>query len=324
MKTPSLATATIALAASLTGFDGLAQSYPDRSVRIVVPFPPGGNTDITGRIVAQAFTEQMKQSFFVDNRAGAGGMIGGEIVAKAQPDGYTLLIGTSGATSISPQLYSKPLYDTFRDFAPVSLLALAPIAILAHPSVPAKNLSELIALAKSKPGQLTLASAGTGTSSHLSAELLLHMTGMRMTHVPYKGGGPAIVDLVSGQVALMFEQVTATIGYVKQNKLRVIAVTSAQRLGVLPDVPTVMESGVKDYEANTYNGLMAPAGTPKAIIDRLYAESARAVKAAMVRERFEVLGAEARSMPPEEFQRYLRAEHDRWGRAIKLAQVKVN
>jgi tripartite-type tricarboxylate transporter receptor subunit TctC len=322
-STASVITAA-ALSALLTASDGSAQSYPDRPVRIVVPFPPGGNTDITGRIIAQAFTEQMKQSFFVDNRAGAGGMIGGEIVAKAQPDGYTLLIGTSGATSISPQLYAKPLYDTFRDFTPISLLALAPIAILAHPSVPAKNLHELIALAKSRPGQLTLASAGTGTSSHLSAELLLHMTGMRMTHVPYKGGGPAIVDLVSGQVAIMFEQVTATIGYVKQGRLRVIAVTSAQRLGVLPEVPTVMESGVKDYEASTYNGLMAPAGTPKPIVDRLYAEAARAVKTATVRERFEVLGAEARSMPPEEFQRYLRTEHERWARAIKLAQVKVN
>jgi tripartite-type tricarboxylate transporter receptor subunit TctC len=324
MRFPDCAYPILTVIGMMAAVPGFAQIYPERPVRVVVPFPPGGNLDISGRIVAQALSEQLAQSFVVDNRGGAGGMIGAEVVAKAAPEGYTLLLGGSGPTTISPLLYSKPPYDPVRDFAPISLLSLSAIVVLAHPSIPARNLRELIALAKSRPGSLILASAGTGTSSHLSGELLQQMAGIRMTHVPYKGGGPAIVDLVGGQVDLMCEQVTATIGYVRQGKLRAVAVTTKSRIAVLPDVQTVAEAGVKGYEATSYTGLFAPAGTPRPVISRLHAEVARALDNTGVRERFAVLGSEAKSMPPAEFDAYLRDELLRWAKVIKLANVRVN
>ena len=299
-----------------------AQGYPDRPVRFVVPFPPGGNLDISGRIVAQALAEQTAQTFVVDNRGGAGGMIGGEIVAKAQPDGYTLLVGGSGPTTISPLLYPKAAYDPVRDLAPISLFSIAAIAIVVHPRIPASNVRELIALAKSQPGKLTVASAGTGSSSHLSNELFQFMTGVRFTHVPYKGGGPAVVDLVGGQVDVLFDQVTSTMGYVRQGKLRALAVTTLARLAAFPDIPTVAEAGVAGYHAESYTGLFAPAATPKAVIARLHAEVSRALATPAVRERFASLGAEAEAMSPDKFAKYLHDERSRWGKVIQTAGVK--
>ena len=299
-----------------------AQGYPEKPVRVVVPFPPGGNLDLSGRIVAQALTDQTGQTFVVDNRGGAGGMIGGEVVAKAHPDGYTLLVGGSGPTTISPLLYQKAAYDPARDLAPISLFSIAAIAIVVHPRIPANNLRELIALARTHPGKLTVASAGTGSSSHLSNELFQHMAGVRFTHVPYKGGGPAVVDLVGGQVDLLFDQVTSTMGYVKQGKLRALAVTTLARLAAFPDIPTVAEAGVAGYHAESYTGLFAPIATPKPIIVRLHAEVAKALASSAVRERFASLGAEAQSMSPEAFTKYLSDERQRWAKVIQVAGVK--
>jgi tripartite-type tricarboxylate transporter receptor subunit TctC len=300
----------------------LAQPYPSKSIRIVVPFAPGGNTDITARLVAQALTEQMGQSVVVENRAGAGGMIGGEIVAKAPADGYTLMLATNGSTTISPLLYAKPLYDPLREFAPVALVAFSPIVIVAHPGVPAKTAQELIALAKAKPGRLTMSSAGTGTSNHLAGELFQSMTGTKLVHVPYKGSGAALVDLVGGQVDLLFDQITSSIGYIRQGKLRAVAVTTARRATALPDVATVAESGVRGYEANTYAGVVAPAAVPKDILVRLGAEMSKTVNNPVIREKFLGLGAEPQHMNPDEFGKFLRDEHAKWGRVIRTANVK--
>jgi tripartite-type tricarboxylate transporter receptor subunit TctC len=303
----------------------LAQGYPAKSIRIVVPFPPGGNSDVNARIIAQPLQELLGQTVVIENRSGAGGMIGSELVAKAPADGYTLVLGSDGPTTISPLIYRRPPYDPIRDFAPVSMLSLTAMVIVVHPLVPAKNVKELIALAKARPGTLLRASGGVGTANHIAGESFQTLSGTRMTHVPYKGTPLALVDLMGGHVDLLFDTLPSVISYIKQGKVRALAVTTQKRATALPDVQTVEESaGIKGYEANVYTGLLAPAGTPKEILSRLASEVAKALGTPTVRERFLELGAEPQAMSPEEFARFLRDTHVKLGKVITAANIKVD
>ena len=301
-----------------------AESYPTRPVTVIVPFTAGGNTDISGRLLADALSKRLGQNFVVENRGGAAGMIGAMAVAKAPPDGYTLLIGASGPTTISPLIHPKSGYEPQRAFTPISMISIAAIAIVAHPSLPAKNVAELIELARSKPGALTVATAGTGTSGHLANELFQRMANVKFTSVAFNGGGQAATAVVGGHVDLLFDQVTSTMNYAKEGKLRALAVTTPQRAAAYPDIPTVAESGLKGYQAETYTGLFAPAGTPKAIVDRLYAATVEALADPEVMKKFANVGAEAKSLSPENFTEYLSAEHDRWSAVVKAANLIQN
>jgi tripartite-type tricarboxylate transporter receptor subunit TctC len=299
-----------------------AQHYPTRSIRLVVPSSPGGGTDISARIIAPKLSDYLGQQVVVDNRPGAGTMIGGEIVSRAAPDGYTLLMGVS-TLAINPAMYKKMPYDALRDFAPISQAVSLPNVIVSHPSVPAKNVKELVALAKSRPGQLAFASAGVGTSPHLSMELFLVMAGLKMMHVPYKGSGPGAVDTVAGHVALMAPNMLTALPYVRSGRLRAFGVTSARRSAGADDIPTIAEAGVPGYEAVQWYGMLAPAGTPRPIIDRLHAEVAKALQQRDVREKLSTDGAEAVGNTPEQFGAYIKAETDKWAKVVKAAGIKA-
>jgi len=249
-----------------------AQNYPTKPIRLVVPFPAGGTTDILARAAAQKLSEALGQQVVVDNRPGAGGNIGADIVAKSAPDGYTLLMGTVGTHAINPSLYTKMPYDHFKDFVPVVLVAGVPNVLVVTPSLPVNSVQDLIKLAKEKPGQINFASSGSGTSIHLSGELFKTMTGVEMTHVPYKGSSPALTDLMGGQVQLMFDNLPSALPQIKGGKLRAIAVTSTKRAPALPDIPTMAESGLPGFEASSWFGVLAPAGTPPAVVTRINTE----------------------------------------------------
>ncbi len=281
--------AVIALAFSLQTF---AQNYPVKPVRLIVPFAAGGNVDITARQIAPGLSELLGQNFIVDNRVGAGGVIGAEAVAKAAPDGYTLMMGSNSTVSVAPSLYPKLAYHPVRDFAPVSLVATTPFVLVVHPSVPARSVKELIALAKTKSGRLAMASGGTGSSNHLVGELFQSLTGAKFTHVPYKGAGPAGVDLMAGQVDLLFDQLSSSVGPLKSGRIRALAVTSAARTAVFPDIPTMKEAGVADFEVTNITGVLAPAGTSAEIITRLNAAILKVLGSASVKERFAGLALE--------------------------------
>lgn len=300
------------------------EQYPIRPVTVIVPFSAGGNTDISGRILADALSKRLGQSFVVENRGGAAGLLGAMDVAKAPPDGYTLLIGASGPTTISPLMHPDRGFDPQKTLTPISMIAIAPIVIVANPSLPVKNVPELIALARSKPGALTVANAGIGTSGELANQLFQSMAGIKFTNVPYNGGGPAATAVVGDYVDLLFDQVTSTMNYVQQGQLRAIAMTTAQRAAAYPDIPTVAESGLKGYQAETYTGLFAPAGTPRTIIDKLYAAAADALSDPGVIKKFQNVGAEARSLTPDKFAEYLKAENDRWAGVIKASNPIKN
>lgn len=301
-----------------------AEQYPTRPVTVIVPFSAGGNTDINGRILADALSKRFGKNFIIENRGGAAGMLGAMDVAKAPPDGYTLLIGASGPTTISPLMHPSRGFDPEKVLMPISMISIAAIAIVANPSVPAKNVAELIALARSKPNVLTVGNAGTGTSGHLANELFQHMADVKFVNVPFNGGGPAATAVVGGHVDLLFDQVTSTMHYVQEGQLRAIAMTTAQRVAAYPDVPTVAESGLKGFQAETYTGLFAPAGTPKPIVDQLYTATVDALSDPEVVKKFVNVGAEARSMPPDKFAEYLKADHDRWAAVIKAANLIQN
>ena len=298
-----------------------AQSYPVKPVRVIAASSPGSGVDIVGRIVAQKLSDGLKQQVIVDNRAGAGGNLGAEIAAKAPPDGYTLFIGTP-AHAINPSLYSKLAYDLLRDFAPVSLLTTGQYILVVHPSLPAKSVKELIALARARPGQLNYASAGTGNATHLAGELFTSLTGTKLVHVPYKGSGPALVDVVGGQVQLMFSNLTAALPHVKSGRLRALAVTGEQRSSALPQYPTMMEAGVPGYVVSSWFGMLAPAGTPPEIIARLNAEIAKAMRTPDMKERLAGEGAEPKSSTPEALGRLLQTEVAQWAKVIKGAGIK--
>ena len=303
----------------------LAQTaVPTRPIRIVVPFPPGGTTDILERAAAQKMTEAWKEQAVVDNRPGAGGNIGAELVAKAQADGYTMLMGTVGTHSINASLYAKMPYDHVRDFAPVILVAAVPNVLVVHPSVPVQSVGELIAYAKANPGKLNFASSGSGTSIHLAGELFKVMAGVTMTHVPYKGSAPAIADLVGGQVQLMFDNLPSALPQIKAGRLRALGVTSAQRASALPDVPTIAESGLPGYEASSWFGLLAPAGTPPDVVAKVNGEVARWLASPEAKEKLLSQGANAAGGTPEAFARHIAAETEKWQRVVKASGAKVD
>jgi len=316
-----ISAAVIALAFSLQTF---AQNYPVKPVRLIVPFAAGGNVDITARQIAPGLSELLGQNFIVDNRVGAGGVIGAEAVAKAAPDGYTLMMGSNSTVSVAPSLYPKLAYHPVRDFAPVSLVATTPFVLVVHPSVPVKSVKELIALAKTKPGRLAMASGGTGSSNHLVGELFQSLTGAKFTHVPYKGGGPAGVDLMAGQVDLLFDQLSSSVGPLKSGRIRALAVTSAARTAVFPDIPTMKEAGVADFEVTNITGVLAPAGTSAEIIGRLNAAILKVLGSASVKERFAGLALEPAPSTPEQFSVYIKEDFARWTKVVKDASIKVD
>ena len=299
----------------------LAQSYPTRAIKLVVPSSPGGGTDIVARILGQKLSEQLGQQFVVENRAGAGTVIGNDAVAKSAPDGYTLLMGLS-TLAINPSMYTKLPYDALRDFAPISQSVSACNILILHPSVPAKTVVELIALARAKPGSLTFGSAGMGTNPHLSGELFKSLARIDMVHVPFKGSGQSIISQVAGEIAANFPSVPTAMPYVKAGRLRGIGVTTLKRVEVLPFVPSIAEAGLPGYEATQWFGLLAPAGTPRPIIDRLYQESSRALRSADMKERMTAEGLEVVGSTPEEFASYIRSETEKWTQVIKAAGIK--
>jgi tripartite-type tricarboxylate transporter receptor subunit TctC len=310
-----------ALSAALVASASQAQSYPARPIRYVVPQAPGGSSDTLARVIVQRAGEGLGQQIVVDNRPGATGIIGAEVVARANPDGYTLLqVATSHATN--PAMQAKLPYDTIRDFAPISLLSQQPNIWLVHPSVPVRNIKELVAYVKARPGQVNFASSGTGGSQHLAGELLKSMAGLDMTHVPYKGSPPALVDVLAGRVPLMSSTMPPALPHIKTGKVRVIAVTSAKRSPALPDVPTVAESGVPGYEAIAWQGLVAPARTPKSIIDRINAEFVKALKAPDITAKLNDQGYETVASTPEWFAQYTKTEIAKWSKVIRTAGIK--
>ena len=301
-----------------------AQAYPNKPIRIVVPFPAGGATDILARAVAQKLTEAWGQPVIVDNRPGAGGNIGSELVAHSAPDGYTLEMGTVGTHAINASLYSKMPYDHIKDFAPVILVAGVPNVLEVNPSLPVNSVQELIAYAKANPGKLNFASSGNGTSIHLSGELFKVMTGVQMTHVPYKGSAPALQDLIGGQVQLMFDNLPPSLPQIKSGKLRALAVTSATRSSALPDIPTVAESGLPGFEASSWFGILAPAGTPPAIIAKLNAEIAKWLTSPEAKEKMLALGANIGGGSPEDFAKHIAVETAKWQKVVKASGAKVD
>ncbi|HQR11812.1 MAG TPA: tripartite tricarboxylate transporter substrate binding protein [Casimicrobiaceae bacterium] len=317
----SLAAAAVSLPLSPSA---LAQPFPSKPLRIVVPFPAGGTTDVLARAVAQKLTETLGQPVVVDNRPGAGGNIGAELVAKSPPDGYTLLMGTVGTHAINPGLYPKMPYDHVRDFAPVILVAGVPNVLVVNPSLPVNSVQELIVYSKANPGKLNFASSGNGTSIHLSAELFKTMAGVQIMHVPYKGSAPALQDLVGGQVQLMFDNLPSSLALIKGGKLKALAVTSSARAAALPDVPTLAESGLPGFEASSWFGLLAPAGTPQPAIATLNAEVAKWLATPEAREKLLAQGAIAAGGTPEDFTRHIAAETAKWQKVVKESGAKVD
>jgi tripartite-type tricarboxylate transporter receptor subunit TctC len=316
--------ATLAAAlATITAGGAWAQAYPQRPIRMVVPFAPGGATDIIARIVAQKLSERLGQSVVVDNRPGAGTTIGNAEVAKAKPDGYTLLFAPTPFV-ISQVIYPSLPYDPRKDFAPVSLLAVSPFILVTNPAVPATSIAELVALAKAKPGTLSFCSAGNGTVPHLAGELFKLRAGIDILHVPYKGGGPAIVDLLSGQVQMMFATPIEVNQHVQAGKLRVLATTSIKRLAAMPSVPSLDESGYPGVEVLSFFGVLAPAGTPAPVVERLGAELALVMEMTDVREKFAAQSAEARVIPGEGFGQFLEREREKWTDIVKRSGAKVD
>ena len=300
-----------------------AQSYPNKPVRVVVPYPPGGPTDIVARVLFQQVSEATGQQFLVDNRAGAGGNIGAEIVAKSPADGYTLLIGTT-AHAINMSLFKNLSYDVQKDFAPVSLLTQGPLVLVAHPQFPANSIKEVIELAKSKSGGLNFASSGNGQSTHLSAELFNTMAGIKMSHVPYKGSAPALTDVMSGQVDVMFDTTLSAMPFVKAGKLKALGLTSPVRSPAAPDVPTIAESGLPGYEVFAWNGVFVPAGTPKAIIQQLNDQIRKAMLLPQVKDKFSAQCFAASWNSPENFGVFVKNEVDKWSRTVKASGATLD
>jgi len=298
-----------------------AQGYPAKPVRLVVPFAAGGSTDIVARTLAVRLTESLGQTVVVDNRAGGGTVIGTEIVARSAPDGHTLLVVPAPFT-INPTLLQKLPYDPLNDFTPITLINTTPLVVVVNPSVPARSVKELIALARSKPGMLNFGSSGTGGSNHLAGELFNAMAGVKMVHVPYKGNAPALTDLVGGHVDLVFNGLTSAYPLIKGGKIRPLAVTSSKRSGVLPELPTLDEEGLKGFEAVAWNGLAGPARTPKDVVDRLAAEVARILGNAEMRERLRAEGSDPVGSSPQAFAQFLRDEIAKWRKVITTARVK--
>lgn len=321
---PLVAASVFLACAGLAQAQTAAPAFPTKSIRMVVPFPPGGFSDIFGRVIAGKFNEAWGQTVIVDNRPGAGGNIGAEIVAKAAPDGYTLVMGTVGTHAINPTLFSRMPYDAIRDFAPVAFVVDAEGLLVVHPSIPVRTVKELIALAKSKPGQLTYASAGAGTTGHLAGEIFKTMAGVDLLHIPYKGNVPAITDLLGGQTSMLFATLPTVLPQVKADKLRGIAVLGATRSTALPGLPTVSEAGLKGFEVNNWTGVFATAGTPPAVVSKLNAEIQRIMKLPEVQSRLSGEGLRFEPTTPEQFSAFVKAELAKWAPIVKASGAKAD
>ncbi len=300
-----------------------AAGYPDRPVRLVVPFPSAGAMDSIARILGEKISVNWGQQIVVENRPGAGGNIGSGQVAKAEPDGYTLLMVSIGH-AVNPSLYAKVPFDPIKDFAPITLVAAVPNMLVVHPSVPVGSVQELIALAKEQPGMITYASAGYGTSIHLAGELFKSMAGVDLRHIPYKGSGPAVTDLIGGHVQVMFDSITSALPHVRAGNLKALGVTSARRSSILPEVPTIAEAGVPGYEVNPWFGLLAPAGTPPAIIAKVQTEIARVLELPDVKEKLAGIGAEPIGSTPEAFASHLASETATWDALVKKTGIQLD
>lgn len=314
----------LALASMLGCANAIAQSYPSRPIRFVVPYPPGGSVDIAARAVGQKLSEAWGQPVVVDNRAGAGGNIGADLVAKSPADGYTLLMGAVATHAINPTLYGKIPYDPVKDFAPVALVVQVPNILVVNPAVPANTVKELIELARAKPGTLNFGSGSTGSTGHLAGELFNTMAGVKMVHIPYKGAAPAMADLLSGQVQLMFDNLANALPTIKAGRLRALAVTTLARSPFMPDLPTIAESGLTGFDLTTWFGVMVPAGTPPDIVAKLNAEIVRALNTKDMRERLEKMGAEPpTNNTPEHFAAFMRVEAAKYAKVVRESGAKV-
>ena len=323
MRTRAAVFACIATLAGSGDGSALAQNYPTRVVRIVVPQAPGAQSELFARMLGQKLSESLGQSVINDPRPGAGGAIGAEVAARAAPDGYTLLFGTNSTHGSNPALYAKLPYDAVRDFAPIALTVGMPYVLSVHPSLPVTSLKQLIAFAKSKPGQLYYASAGNGSTHHLSGELLRSMARINIVHVPYKGGPPATAATVGGEVSMLFNTVGSVQPSVKSGRLRALAVTTTSRSGALPDVPTMAEAGLPGFEMQSWFGLLAPAGTPRPIISRLNAETIKALNTPEMKSAIATMGANLMSGSPEQFADHIKSEIGRIGEIVKAAGIKA-
>ena len=312
-----------ALLASLTAAAALAQPYPTKPLRIIVPFAPGGNVDITARLVAPGLSEILGQPVVVENKPGAGGTIGADGVAKSPPDGYTLLMGSNSTFSVAPSLYPRNPYHPIRDLAPVIMIASGPFVLVVNATSPIASARSLVARAKAQPGTLTMSSAGTGSSNHLVGELFQEQTGAKFTHVPYKGSGQALTDLMGGQVDLHFDQITSAASHIQGGKLRALMVTSGKRVPMLPEIPTNAEAGYPRFEATNVTGLIAPAGTPREVIDKLNAATQKVIAKPEIQERLAGMGAEPVGGTSEAFAAYIREDFAKWTQIVKDANVKV-
>ena len=312
-----------AILGALAAFCVNAQDFPSRPVRIVVPWPPSGNVDITARTIAPAYSEALGQQVIVENRAGAGGTIGSAYVAKSAPDGYTLLLGSTGTITSAPAVFRTISYDPIKDFVAVGAIQWVPMVLTVAPGTQVATFQEYFSLAQSKPGELSIASAGNGSSNHLAIELLMRQANLKLLHVPYKGSGPALTDLLGSQVASMMDQLTASIGYIRDGRLRPLAVTSLARSPLLPGVPTLDELGIKGYEASTFTAIFAPAGTPPSIVERLHSGLKKALANDQMRERYRTMGADIVDMTPAEFANYVRADLEKWRKVAREGNIVV-
>jgi tripartite-type tricarboxylate transporter receptor subunit TctC len=319
-----LATSFVAaLALALLCSAASAQTYPVRPIRVIVSVPAGGTPDVTARLIAPALSGILGQQLVIDNRGGAGGMIGAELAANAAPDGYTLFVSSPGALTILPHMRKVP-FDTVRDFAPISLISIGPFLMMSHPSVPVKTVQDVITLAKAQPGKLNYASAGNGAPNHLAMELFKSVTGVNITHVPYKGAPQAVTDLLAGHMQLGFNSIAPTLGHIRAGRLRGIGLASAKRSVQLPDVPTISEAGVPGFEAANWFGMFAPAKTPKALVTRINAAVVKVVHSPEIRSQFEALGADPVGSSIEEFTTYIRREYERYGKVVKVSGAKLD
>ncbi|MDZ4820779.1 MAG: tripartite tricarboxylate transporter substrate binding protein [Planctomycetota bacterium] len=300
-----------------------AQEYPTRPVRIVVPFAAGGAADISARGISPGLAEILRQNVIIDNRPGAGGTIGAEYVAKATPDGYTLLLGSNSTLSVAPSLYPRIRYNSVRDFFPITLLATTPLVLAIHPSVPAKNIKEFIAIGKAKPKILTMASGGLGSMNQMTGELFQSLTGVKFIHVPFKGSAPAVVGLISGEVDMIFDQLATSITHINAGKLRALGVTSKTRNLLLPQVPTMAESGIANYLVTSITGLLVPTGTPSGIVDKLNTATLNVLKNDDVKARFSTAGLEVHGSTPQEFSAFIKDDLSRWTKVVKETNISV-
>ncbi len=309
-------------AALLAASHASAQNFPDHPITLIIPFAPGGSTSIVGRAIADKMSEQLGEKVIVDNRPGAGGTVGTRAIAKAAPDGYTIGLGYTGTLAIGPTLYAKAGYDPRKDFAPIGMIGQSPNSLVVHPSFPAKTVAEVIAYAKANVGKLNFGSAGAGTASHITGEYFAKAAGITLLHVPYKGTGPALVDLIGGHIPMAFAPVPATHANIVSGQLRGIAVTSLVRASMLPDVPTVAESGLQGFDASLAYGLVAPAGTPRPIVDRLNAELRKALQSEDVRKRLQQDGTDPEPGSPEDYARFIDKDEAKWAQIVKSSGAK--